>query len=287
MAIRHTVTRSDDMFETKKGILAMILGAAAAACGGGGGDASHGETEAATPPDFRRAFSAEGLTIETSAPLHVAGRFARHGATIIFDLAQEGEGRHLRVESASGQPILDSTLARGVDSATYLGGKAHAEGPSQGEPKLEGDAAAWSELEASAEAQLLPELKEALIAAHVEEDLFRPELAATRAGNVTPKAGYDGYWWHIAPYGDGYGFWSWSWWGVTSVVVAREENPYGECWGVNFYPGASYEHVDGCGMQTIRRRWWGAYVTVTDGMAPLCSLDGTWCQNVNLIVHNY
>ncbi len=250
---------------SKKTILAaLLMTTGLIACGGGGAaDGTERDTAAGQQPDFRRGFSAEGLTIETSAPMHIAGRFARRGTTIHFDLAREGEARHLRIESASGQPILDTVLAGGIDSSTYFGGVARAEGPVDGaEPKLEGDATVWNQLEASAEARLLPELKEALSAGHVDETLFRPGLAATRAGDVTPKYVYfDGTWWHIST-DDERGFWSWSWWGTTTVTLADEANPWGGCFVASFEASYQYEVVGGCGMQTYRRQWWGAYVNV-------------------------
>ncbi|HEY8077974.1 MAG TPA: hypothetical protein VIF62_27800 [Labilithrix sp.] len=259
------------MFAQTKSILSFaILATTAVACGGA--DAAPGASQ---KPDFTSAFTSEGLALDVSSVERVAGRFERRGAVVRFELRHDGDKRTFALMRDSGEAILESTLERGIDSSSLFGGKATISGPIVGaEPMKRGDDAVFAALGSSREAQLVPELKEALIASHVDRELLSATPAPTANGLETQRW-YDGTYWFLG-YGETFGFWSWSFWGVTTVVIARASDPsygYSAAW---FRAGAAApEYVRGWGMQYYGRRWWGAYVTVGNNLLPLSGEDTT------------
>jgi hypothetical protein len=241
-----------------------------------------------TQPDFTEKFSSEGLTLETSDSDHLTGRFERNGVQLRFDFQKNGDTRHVRFERSSGEPLLESTLKDGVDSSTLLGGKAYAQGEVFGAPTIQGQSDAFAELSAAPEALLLPELKEALIAGHVDEAFWSAE-APTAAGGLTTQRWFDGTYWHLSS-GESIGFWSWSFWGWTTVVIASERDPangFASAWFQVDLAGRRPEGVSGRGMQSYRRQWWGAHVTVGNDQIPLCNPDGSGCGSVTMIMRHY
>jgi hypothetical protein len=269
--------------------MTTFVGLAAILATGCGGSPSSG-APASGQVDFTSKFSAEGLTLEASAPDRVAGVFVRDGVQIAFEFRRDAVNRYARFASASGQPFLESTLTSGVDSSVLLGGKARAQGSvNGGAPTLEGEPDAFAELSASPEARLLPELKEALIASHVDSAFLGVDAPEARSGQLSVQSWYDGTYWHLGS-GERVSFWSWSWWGWTTVVIASEANPssgYAAAFFQVILAGRGPEYVGGYGMQSYRRQWWGAQVTVGNDQIPLCAIGGSGCPNVTMLMRHY
>ncbi len=230
--------------------------------------------------------STDGLTIETSTNDRVAGIYEHNGVAIRFDLSRDELARHARITFISGEPIVDATLQDGIESSVFLGGKARVTGAVHGgEPTTEGDADVFDVLNGLPEASLVPELKEALIAQGIDEDLFLDKPLAKK-GAGTQQDAFDGVWHHLW-YGETAGFFSWGFYTTTTVIIAREEDPsYGYVAGWFQAGFAAREYVGGYGTRVYYRKWWGAWVTVGNNLLPVCSPDG-WCQNTAMIMRHF
>jgi hypothetical protein len=269
---------------------AILFTTFAAACGGETASEPASEPGDEAPGDPTAAMSADGLSLDVAEPDHAAGTFDRSGVGVRFDFRREGDVRHAVIATAEGSPLLDTKLAGGIDTTVYFGGKATAKGPVDGEiQEKTGDESAFAEVASAPEMKLLPELKEALLASHrVAEDLFRAAPAADDANGLSPQALGDGIY-HRVYHGGTWGFWSWSWWGTTTVVIGRANN-----WTYGYFAGwfrtsmGAFEYVNGYGRRSYARNWWGAYVTVGNNLAPLCSVSSpASCQDTSLYVTAY
>lgn len=227
---------------------------------------------------------ADGLTLEISRDNRVAGTFQREGLAIRFDLDRRGDGnRAARLATADGAPLLTAELARGIESVSFLDGRGQVSGPVGGAWTTQaGEADVFDAVNATPEFALVPYLKEALLDRGIDAGLVTHD-----GRSPADPQWWDGYYDHLA-YGQTMGFSSWAFYNATTVVIAREEAPdtgYAAAW---FQAGfAPNEYVSGHGFQYHRRYWWGAWVTVGNNLLPLCSVDGTWCQNTTLITRHY
>src|SRR5262249_42545483 len=154
------------------------------------------------------------------------------------------DAQSLIVTRVSGELVIESTLQNGIDISVLFGGKAKLIGLIDAEPRTEGDPSALAALADSPEVKLLPELKEVLIASHADAGFYRP----TAIGQKRDALWFDGIYEHVA-YGESFGFWSWSFWGMTTVVVASEQDPSAGFFAVWFRAGlVGPEYQSGYGM---------------------------------------
>lgn len=245
-------------------------------------------------------FTDAGLTLTENSATHASGTFEREGVTARFTLRREGDRRTFALTSATGEPLVDATYQAGVDTSVYFGGRARVSGVVDAEPVREGDASAVDELWARPEAQLVPAMKEAFVAAGVDQGLFEPSHATS--SGIAVQGYQSGSWMHLLGSGDSFSFWSWSFWGTTTVVLANggDSTSNGTWNDDKFLHGrveadvqaglAAAEHIDAYGAQTIQRQWGGALVTVTSRIPAVATLggcqtvavrDGQYCTSVN------
>lgn len=250
--------------------LALALSLPLAAVGCADAPPPGPEDAASEIPDASASYSAEGLTLEQNDPDAAKGRFERDGTTLVFSLTRSDGTIRFALQRANGEPLLDSTLAGGVDTTVVLGGRAKVVGvPDAEEPRKEGDLAALDAIAASPEAKLIPELKEALLAKGVDKGLLARPAGAT---GLAPQ-GWLSNGWAALVHGESIGFWSYSFWGTTTVWVYDENDPSGGEHHLKFQANAwSSEIVHGRGVYPHRRQWWGAYVTVTNWYQRPCTL---------------
>ncbi len=269
---------------------AVVLALSGVACSSRGDAVASSDPDgvaAGHPDDPRDGMSAEGLTIDEATSDRASGRFVRDDVTLAFAFTREGETRTARFATATGEPILESNLEDGVDVSRYFGGKATARGPVNGDiEERSGDPAVFEALATSREVALIPRLKEALLASRgVGEDLFRAPPRAGTAGMITPQALSDGRWQTVTP-STSYGFFSWSFWGTTNVIVGDYMDYWGGYYRASFQAGAAgAEYVAGYGHDIYGRNWWGAYVNVnTDHRyLELCGVGDPYCHYRNWI----
>jgi hypothetical protein len=167
-------------------------------------------------------------------------------------------------------------LSGNVDASTYLGGRLRTIGPVGEEPAKDGDESALDELTRMPEAQAMIELKPALGAAGVSDDLLRAPPSARAgiaplvygAGGNTPYP--DGVWRNLTSY-QTIGFYSWGFWATTTIILQGADDHY----SVRFRVGANFttEYLSGFGQKACYRQWWGAYADVMNVRAPVQGSD--------------
>jgi len=104
--------------------LALALSLPLAAVGCADAPPPGPEDAASEIPDASASYSAEGLTLEQNDPDAAKGRFERDGTTLVFSLTRSDGTIRFALQRANGEPLLDSTLAGGVDTTVVLGGRA-------------------------------------------------------------------------------------------------------------------------------------------------------------------
>ncbi len=265
------------MSSVRASFFALSLSTAALAMGGCAGQTA---PESAEPPPMP-VLSAEGVTLHASSADRAAGRFERHGAAIRFDLRRApGGARHVLLSRDTGEPLFESTLDHDVDTSSYLGGRLRTTGAVGEEPAKDGDASALDELTAMPESRAMIELKSALGAAGVPDDLLRapvhPRGSITPqvygAGGTTPYP--DGRWYNLPSY-QTIGFYSWGFWATTTIILQGVDDYY----AVRFRVGSNFatEYQSGFGQKACYRQWWGAYADVTNVRVPLAgSSSSVW-----------
>lgn len=261
------------MISTQRFGLAAVIVCVATGC------AAESDREPSAPAASENAGADDGLTLVTNDEDHVAGTLERDGSAIAFDLSREGSQHHVVITSASGAPILSSTLVSGVDTTVYFGGRATVTGqPRSDAPTQTGDATVFDDLNAMPEGQLIPKLHDALRAAHVDEDLFHLDTS----GDLAPKALLD---WVVLNPWNSVAFGSWSFWGTTRVTLGNYANYSGGYYRARFQANtsSSSETVSGYGNGTYSRSWWGARITVTNTNPGLCTVYGD-CSSVRMWV---
>jgi len=224
------------------------------------------EAKAASPES-----AAEGsLALETSASDHVTGSFTKDGVTLGFDLSAEGGARHAhliaKTPSATVE-LLDASLSKdGIETSKLLGGRLVVSGaPDSIEPKMEGDLTVLDDLATLPEARLVTPMKDALRAAHVDDELFRFR-GASRAGSqssVTPQGRLANV---TLDAGQSVRVPTWSFWAVTTILMINltdTGNSY--VWmSITTYNGMKqyYPILWKGGQNRVTGQWWGAPVTV-------------------------
>ncbi|CAN5556097.1 hypothetical protein BH09MYX1_BH09MYX1_10770 [soil metagenome] len=194
------------------------------------------------------------LTFTEDTAIRAAGRFADDETAITFDITDDGTTRHTLLGFVDGRPILDSTLANGVDSTAYLGGRLSVKGsPTAAEPSFEGDTQVFFELQALPEAALAHRLRAALVEAHA------PMLEADGASDIGTRGLMANYV-NVDP-GYGIDIPTWSFWTPTTVMVRNWS-----AWGAPFqvldgWGGSWSYHIDGAGngpaYAQFSGRYWG------------------------------
>ncbi len=278
------------MIANVKNLTAVALLTLVAACAG---EVVPGSSTNGRPNDARPASGiTDGLTLTENMADRVSGRFERDGAAISFELTRHGTEHHVLVWRESGEPLLESSLVGDYDTMTYFGGRATIKGRVNGEPdERTGDDAVFQELSSSLEAQLIPSLKEALLASDVDEALVRLAPSSTLDG-IAPRSTIVEGGWYVLGFRESMGFWSWSFWGVTTVTLESYRDyyngPYKAVFQTPHIAWSQPEHVSGYGHGTYRRQWGGTYVTVTNEWVPLCDVyNPSVCQDVRMYAIAY
>ena len=185
-----------------------------------------------------------GLWItETAGAL--TGTFDGAAAPVAFELSTDGELRRVVLRDARGNLLVESTLADGIETSTYLGRLTIYGRPRDTNPRVIGDRTAMAELALRPEAGALLALRDALAEHGLARELFaapRPEMA--------PR--------YLAP-GEHVTIATWSWWWSTMIDLWSWDGP------------ARYQLEDGFGpladtVEGSRRcaqawSWWTVKVT--------------------------
>lgn len=160
----------------------------------------------------------DGLDLEISASDHVAGTFTKDSVSLSFDFWADRKGTtHVStLETADGEHLMTSVLAGGMETINVLDGRLTISGRSGSvDPAVAGDPAAMAEMTDRLETKLLPELRIALSAQGIDDELHTPDAEKNPdAGVFNP---WDGYY-HLAP-GESRAFATWSFWYPTNVYV--------------------------------------------------------------------
>ena len=150
----------------------------------------------------------DGLAIDQQSTDHVAGTYH----SLAFDFASTHDTRTLALHAPDGHAIVTSTIADGVETVDVHDGKLVMSGAINAlEPLVAGDMAELAA--ASDEAKVLPELRDALVAAGVDAELVSPARAVPDLYFNTS----DGLW-HLSPW-DQKSFATWGLWYPTNVYV--------------------------------------------------------------------
>lgn len=261
----------------------LVVSLALAACGGEVSPETPSVASGEHPADVSVDMSSDGLTVDEATEDRASGRFVRDGVAIRFAFARDGETRSARILRDSGEPLIETTLVDGVDSSSYFGGKATVRGFVNSEPTdRTGNESVFEELKTSPEVSLVPALKEALLASHrVNEDLFRKAASKVeRAGAILPQSVGDGVW-RIVNRSVSYGFFSWSFWGTTTVIAGDYLDWWNGPYAVSLQAGLAPAQIQsGRGHNIYGRQWWGAWVTIqaSSRNTELCGVVDPNCQ---------
>jgi len=262
----------------------MTLSVSSIACGGAG--SPEGVTqESVDEADFTKTFSAQGLSLDVSTNEHASGSFERDSVVVRFDFSHDDVKSVAKITTVVGEPLIESTLERDLETTVLLGGRAKIVAPVGAEPIERTGEEVSAELAARPEAQVIPLLKEALIAAGVDRHVFLSEPKTSKTTLGAKGFWGNGYYW--MPYGDSYVFWSNGWFSPTTVVLANPSNGWGY-YRASFQAGlAGPETVQGSGMGEYRRSWGGMKVTVKNTYFQLCDANVPWNCPVSLIARHY
>jgi hypothetical protein len=153
--------------------------------------------------------------------------------------------RRVVLRDARGNALVESTLADGIETTTYLGRLTIYGPPRATSPRVIGDRTAMAELALRPEASALLALRDALAEHGIARELY--------AAPLSPRSEV-----HLAP-GEQVEIATWSWWWSTMIDVASWEGP------------ARYQLEDGFGpwadtVQGARRlapawSWWTVKLT--------------------------
>ncbi len=174
---------------TRSGLFALLLVVSALPAVG---CASRIADEAADPNGTSA--SAGALTIDTRTETTVSGRFTQDGAAVSFELSRDGDGKHLRVSTVAGGPLVESLIHdNGAHTTRLLGGRLVVERNAEAVTTYAGDRAAEEVLHAMPEAACLGGLEPALVAAKVDSALLPTNAPAAVPGDhadLKPEAFY-------------------------------------------------------------------------------------------------
>ncbi|NOU30947.1 MAG: hypothetical protein HOO96_23870 [Polyangiaceae bacterium] len=216
------------------------------------------------------------LALGTNTDERAAGVYAHGAQSISFDIRREGPALRTTITRGNGEPILDSTLVDGVDTARLLGGRLIVTGDVKSKPTREGDESVLRELSAMPEAPLVASLRDALQAKGAKV------VTAARSGELSPqfgigKAPNTGY--VMLPHPPAaVVFQTWSFWGTTTFQFRTWH------WATQFVcmtnwtyprtcitiPGAT----DGPSYRLFRGQWWGYELFVWDDRSATDPLAG-------------
>src|SRR5688572_27179098 len=101
-----------------------------------------------------------GLRVDDQRGL-VAGTFADETSSVDFQFSMDRDLRSAILRAADGAPLVESTLADGVETTTYLGRLTIFGPPRSHDPRVVGDKSAMSDLAKRPEAALFHPLREA------------------------------------------------------------------------------------------------------------------------------
>lgn len=147
----------------------------------------------------------------------VTGQFAERGTSIDFAFDLDHEIRRAVIRRRNGDRLVESTLADGIETTTYLGRLTVFGRPRDHAPRVLGDKGAMAELAAEPEAALFQPLREALEAHGISRDVY----AAPRLATGTPHPWTPTY---LSP-GDRVVVPTWSWWWTTAIDVWSWNGP--------------------------------------------------------------
>lgn len=181
----------------------------------------------------------------------VAGTYASDSASLSFAFSIDADVRTAMLRRADGGPLLESTLADGVETTTYLGRLTIFGRPRDPEPRVVGDKTAMGDLRKLPESTLFLPLRDALDAQGVARDLY----AAPRPpkGSPHPWAAR-----HLAP-GEHVVVPTWSWWWPVAIDVWSWTGP--ARYHIQEGNAAWAETVNGWRRTTAAWSWWTVTVT--------------------------
>ena len=195
---------------------------------------------------------------------NVSGRFIERGATIGFAFDLDADVRTAILRRADGGPLVESTLADGIETTTYLGRLTVFGRPRDPAPRVVGDKTAMADLARAPESALFHPLRDALEAHGVSRDVY----AAPRPATGTPHPWRTTY---LSP-GDRVVVPTWSWWWSVAIDVHSWTGParYQMQDGLSTWA----DTVDGWARTAPAWSWWT--VTVTNlYSADALGVDGT------------
>lgn len=150
----------------------------------------------------------------------VTGQFVERGASLEFSFDLDAEMRRALICSKSGVPLVESTLADGIETTTYLGRLTVFGRPRDRDPRVIGDKCAMAELARMPEAALFQPLREALEEHGVSRDVYAaPRRSPGCDGQTSPWAAT-----YLSP-GDRVVVPTWSWWWSTAIDVWSWNGP--------------------------------------------------------------
>lgn len=133
--------------------------------------------------------ASEALTIEQRTDASVSGRFRKGSASVTFTFSKDAEGKHVRVSTLAGAPMVESVIrGASVHTTRLLGGRLVIEAAGKEPPTYTGDRAAEAALHDMPEATCLDGLERALAAANVDPSLL-PLGAAPQPDGAAPREG--------------------------------------------------------------------------------------------------
>jgi hypothetical protein len=148
-------------------------------------------------------------------PGAIEGTYADYTSTISFAFSIDNDLRSAKIRDADGCQLLESTIADGVETTTYLGRLTVYGNPLSPTPTATGDHRAMADFANRPEAQLLQPLRDALQTHRVPRDLYaarKPAKGARKPWEASYLVGGEhvviptwSWWWSVA-----IDVWSWS-----------------------------------------------------------------------------
>jgi hypothetical protein len=218
------------------------------------------------------------LALDVRDADHVSGTFAADGLAIAFDFSRQGDRHVMAFQGADGRALITMTLDGALLTTNIFDGRLVASGIANApDPTIEGDRAAMEELHALPEAGLLEGLRDALVAAGIDQDLYLPKLP--------PVAGvydYDGYYFAFWP-GDSNTWFAYNW--TQTIKIWNRWPRAGACAAVRLDPGPQYLVVWPYS-QTVKTTyfWWATLFSVHNFGIPT-AWGSTTCQPASILVH--
>jgi hypothetical protein len=145
----------------------------------------------------------------------LAGSYAEdHTASIGFAFTNNPDIRTAIIRASDGSPLIESSLADGVETTTYLGRLTIFGAPRDPNPRVVGDRSAMAELAARPESMLVQRMRDALDARGISRDLYAGARPPRRAPVVCTLAVGE----HVV-------FATWSWWWTIGIDISSWDSP--------------------------------------------------------------